>query len=66
MTHHIYSTGTLIVKIEHFCPEIVKFYQFFREVFKKNHLGSGAARIRVQNDFSGSCSKFQIRPDPDP
>jgi hypothetical protein len=38
---------------EHFCGEIVKFYQFFREVLLQIHLGPGTARI--WNDF------FRIR-----
>ncbi len=35
--------------MEHFCCEIVKFYQFFTVVLLQIHIGSGAARIR--NDF---------------
>jgi hypothetical protein len=38
----------------------------FRVVLHQIHFESGAARIRNDCFLSGSCQKFQIRPDPDP
>jgi hypothetical protein len=39
----------LYFSIEHFCRDIVKFYQFFRVVLLQIHFGSGDARIRIRN-----------------
>jgi hypothetical protein len=41
-----------------FCLEIVKLCQFFRAVLLQIHFGSGAARIRIQNDFY--CIRIRI------
>jgi hypothetical protein len=37
------------------------FYKFFRVVLFQIHLGSGAAQIRIRNDFF-----LDLYPDPDP
>jgi hypothetical protein len=50
----LFAEKELIFLKEHFCGEIVKFYQFFSEVLLQIHFGPGAARI--WNDFSGSVS----------